>query len=417
MSKSQLKTLSSPKNALRAVLALSVVGWINALYILWHRQGLIAHGALERSFCNINATFNCDAIALSKYSTLLGVPNAALGMVFYALLTVGAIWTYFLLQDGEDEKAAKASGLVQLTAFVALFPTVGLGMLSSFELHTYCLMCLFSYLINILLYTVAHLARKSCLENSKEKPALFAGLSVISSPLMIVSAIVVGLNLLAPALVNSAVGGDGSTLDDNTINLVLQSHQTSPAKTLSTENAPSYGAIDPKSPAKVTIVEFSDMQCPYCAISAKTLPSIIRNYEKDVRVVYKNYPLDRSCNASMQNEGHRLSCLAAKSGWCVFVKKGNDAFFEYKITVFENQPKLTPEMIKEFAVTKGGVSKEELESCLADPQTHQAIVDQVSEGNAVGVNATPTLFVNGRKLETGANPKILKALLDQLTAK
>jgi protein-disulfide isomerase len=114
----------------------------------------------------------------------------------------------------------------------------------------------------------------------------------------------------------------------------------------------------------------------------------------------------------MKNGGHDLACLAAKAGYCVFKIKGNDPFFEYKNKVFAHQPELTQERIRAYALEKG-LSDAELDACLNDPATHQAIVDQVAQGTAAGVEGTPSIFVNGRMVDSGPNPLILKTIIDR----
>jgi protein-disulfide isomerase/uncharacterized membrane protein len=381
------------------ILGLSVLGIVNAAYTLYHRQALFARGLQEQSFCSVNEYINCDAVALSSSSSLFfGYPNSAFGVIFYALAIVLALTAYFSIQDKKAETAqSAASGLLVLSA-TALVPTLVLAGVSFVQLRMICPMCVLSYIINSLVTWFAWRLRKELpganfLSLNRNLWMLAGGLALILAPLPMI------------------MRGAANPLDDATVNSIIYSHNTASQKSFSLEKSPSEGAAD----AKVTIVEFSDFQCPFCAQSALVTPQIARAYEGKVRFFFKNYPLDSSCNKNMDRPAHPQACSAAKAGHCIHKLKGNEAFFTFKKAVFAQQAKLGIALLKELG-SQAGIGPEELEACMNDPATHEAIVQDVAEGQAAGVSGTPSLFVNGRALRSGSLPEVMKKVIDSYLA-
>jgi protein-disulfide isomerase len=141
--------------------------------------------------------------------------------------------------------------------------------------------------------------------------------------------------------------------------------------------------------AKVTIVEFSDFQCPFCSRVVPTLHEIHEKYPNDVAVVFVNQPLSF----------HDKARPAAKA-FLAAHKQGKA--WEMHDKLFENQQALTPENFelwaKEMGLDAGKFTKD-----MTDPATEQAVADDQALANSVGATGTPTFFVNGRQL-TGAKP-------------
>ena len=136
--------------------------------------------------------------------------------------------------------------------------------------------------------------------------------------------------------------------------------------------------------ARVTIVQFSDFQCPFCARVEPTLAEVMQKYPNDVRVVWKNMPLPFHVNAM---PAARLAMAAHTAG----------KFWELHDTLFKNQQKLDAPSLAEYASAAG----------IAQPREGSAydgvIQADVAEAKRVGANGTPTFFINGRIL-VGAQP-------------
>jgi len=144
--------------------------------------------------------------------------------------------------------------------------------------------------------------------------------------------------------------------------------------------------------AKVTIVEFSDFECPFCGVFARnTLPLIKQNYidTGKVRFVFRNYIV------------HPAAHLAAEAAYCAN-EQGNDKYWAYNEKLFQNQASLDADSLKAYA---SGLSldTEKFNACL-DAGKYKAQVDKdTQDGAANGVRGTPTFFINGMKI-VGAQP-------------
>jgi len=150
---------------------------------------------------------------------------------------------------------------------------------------------------------------------------------------------------------------------------------------------PSFGPPN----AKVTIVEFSDFQCPYCKMfNDDTLAQLKKTYGDRVRFVYRDFPLDSI---------HPYARTAAEAAQCAH-EQGN--FWEYHDVLFANQQALTIPDLKRYA-QQLGLDTQRFNSCV-DSHKYQASVEaDVQEGNRLHVSGTPTFFINGRAL-VGAQP-------------
>jgi protein-disulfide isomerase len=150
-----------------------------------------------------------------------------------------------------------------------------------------------------------------------------------------------------------------------------------------------------KSPAKgpanapVTIVEFSDFQCPYCSRVGPTLQKVLEDYPKDVRVVYKHYPLSF----------HKQALPAAKAS-AAAGRQGK--FWEMHDLLFQNQRELNEAAFKGYA-QELGLDVSQFEKDYASPAVAQEVEADMTLARSLGVTGTPGFFVNGRFL-SGAQP-------------
>jgi protein-disulfide isomerase len=170
-----------------------------------------------------------------------------------------------------------------------------------------------------------------------------------------------------------------------------------------TSDDPMWGKRD----APVTVVIFSDFQCPFCSRVEPTLDQVKSTYGGDkVRLVWKNQPLPF----------HDKAKPAAEAAMAVFQEKGNDAFWKFHDTAFKNQKDLGPEAFEKWAVASGA----DLTKFKADVASHKAakkIEEDSALGTKIGANGTPAFRINGVEL-SGAQPfDKFKEVIDKELAK
>lgn len=160
-----------------------------------------------------------------------------------------------------------------------------------------------------------------------------------------------------------------------------------------------------KGPAKavVTVVEFSDMQCPHCAKAAPAIEQLLA-LEPEVHFVFQNFPLPL----------HNWAEKGAAYVDCVG-RGGNDAVWKFIQKTFEEQANITEanagEKLKAIA-TASGANGDEVAACAAKPDTKARVEASVALGKSLGVNSTPTVFINGRALPGAAPVDLLRKIVE-----
>lgn len=171
---------------------------------------------------------------------------------------------------------------------------------------------------------------------------------------------------------------------------------------LKTDGAPSFGTPG----ATVVIVMFSDFECGYCKQQAEVLrQNVLKDYPKQVRVYFKDYPLQAI---------HPWAKDAAIAGRCIYRQKSEN-FWDVHDFYFEKQSEITPENLKaktlEFAKSKGW-DNAALASCIDNKATAAEVEKSAAEGVGMGINSTPTMFVNGRRITSMTDWPTLKTMID-----
>lgn len=145
--------------------------------------------------------------------------------------------------------------------------------------------------------------------------------------------------------------------------------------------------------ALVTVVVFSDFQCPFCARVGPTLDQVKSTYGADkVRIIWKNQPLPF----------HKDARPTAEAAEMVFTLGGSEAFFRFHDSAFENQSRLTPENFRQWAVA-AGVDGKAFDQAYAAPGAAQKVDEDQAIAKRVGARGTPSFRINGLEL-SGAQP-------------
>ena len=147
-----------------------------------------------------------------------------------------------------------------------------------------------------------------------------------------------------------------------------------------------------KKDAKITLVEYSDFQCPYCAKGSKIMHEIKKKYGDKVKVVFKNFPLPF----------HKQAKGAAIAGLCAN-EQGSNYFWKLHDYMFDNQSKLAPKDLKKAVTDFQGFDGGKFGNCLDQNKYVAKIDSDIQEGQELGVKSTPTFFLNG-KIINGALP-------------
>jgi Protein-disulfide isomerase len=156
--------------------------------------------------------------------------------------------------------------------------------------------------------------------------------------------------------------------------------------------------------APVTVVEFSDLQCPHCKEANPTVERLLAE-NSNVHFIFQNFPLPI----------HNWAEKAAEYADCVG-KASNDAFWKFVSGVYAAQAEITADnadqKLTELAAN-AGVKGSDIATCSTLPETQSRVEASVNLGKSIDVNSTPTLFINGRPVGvSGNNYDVLKQLVD-----
>ncbi len=151
--------------------------------------------------------------------------------------------------------------------------------------------------------------------------------------------------------------------------------------------------------APVTIVEFSDFQCPFCKRVEPTLKEVRQKYGDNVRLVYMDYPLPM----------HNHALDAAKAGRCA-AEQGK--FWPFHDALFADQSKESPEDLKATAKTLG-LDTTKFNSCFDKAKYEAGVRADLEQGKELGIDGTPAFFINGRMLVGAQPPDSFDQIIDE----
>ena len=166
--------------------------------------------------------------------------------------------------------------------------------------------------------------------------------------------------------------------------------------------------------AKVVLVNFDDLECPYCSQTHRILfPELLKEYGDRVAFVYKDFPL---------SEIHPWAIHAAVNANCL-AAQSSDAYWDFADYIHSNQQLINSEKgrdnqyaaLERTSVTEAGkfhLDTSKLQSCTKDPKSEAAVLASVKQGESLEVSGTPTMFVNGQMLDGARPASEIRATLD-----
>jgi protein-disulfide isomerase len=150
--------------------------------------------------------------------------------------------------------------------------------------------------------------------------------------------------------------------------------------------------------APITLVEFSDFQCPYCSKAVAQINATLQAYPKDVRLIFKQFPLDSHPEAAIS----AAASLAAHQ---------QGKFWPMHDVMFANRSKLSRQSILAWA-KEIGLDMKRFTADLDSDAIRKAVLRDQADGDKAGVEATPTVFLNGRKYNGNLAPDAIKTVID-----
>ena len=374
------------------LIILSLLGLAVSAYLSYEHYVVLQHGFAGKSFCNINSYFNCDLVLSSRYATIGTIPLAGVGLFFYLYL-LGALLHGLVAV----EKTPKILALPTLLVLVACIASGVLAYISFYKLGSFCLFCSSLYVINFLLFLgfAAFYRFKLAVFSESIELSQF-----VKSLLVIGVIFAIGLFLLHYQTKRSKQEIAPAELEK-----YLEFFFSQAPIELDTQNRPYWGNAE----SKVVLVEFSDFECPFCKLAAFNLKPMLTDYKNKIKLVYLHYPLDQSCNTHMPKSLHIHACKLSYATQCA-AEQGK--FWEYHDETFDLQPKFSESSYEEIA-KKLGLNLDNFRACMQSPKTASLVASDIEQGQKVGLEGTPSIYLNGRKLEYWYIPQVLKKVIER----
>jgi uncharacterized membrane protein/protein-disulfide isomerase len=350
-----------------------------------------------RSFCDVNETISCTQVYLSRFSTVRGIPVALFGaMAFGAatLLSVAALTARPAVREN-------VPGYLFVLSTLSLAVILYLGYASFVLLKAVCLLCLTTYAAVIGLFLVSGAATTFPMTTLPRRASrdvrVFAG-----SPL----AIVVAILFFAGAASTLAWFPREGTVTDQAGQATTTPPAPTPDQTSEFQrwyaSQPRVPLVVPNEGAKVLVVKFNDFQCPACGQSYLQYKPIFAKYEAEhpgqVKLVLKDYPLNKDCNDAIGQTLHPSACDAAVA---VRLSQAHNKLEAMEEWLYTHQPAMTPPSVRQAARDIGQVTDFDAKY----QSTLSLVKGDVALGRQLGIKSTPTFFINGVKVEGALPPQ------------
>ena len=334
------------------------------------------------SLCDLNETFNCTQVYLSRFGSVARVPVALGGVIFFALVALVA----GLSAARPGDKADATGAYVFTLATVGLAAVLYLGYASFFVLKKACILCMGTYASVLAIFVISGMAASI---SFARLPVRFAKdlRTLISRPATLLVAVLflAGSASLVAFFPKEGAVPQGPPANQDQKKFFEEAWWMQPRVDLGI----------PADGAKVVVVKFNDYQCPTCKVAYEWYKPVFEKFEKSnpgqVKLVVKDWPWHSKCNFNVPTEMHPGACEAAAAAR---MAKDRGKFAEMEAWLFGNQETMSPQTVADAARKILGVTDFAKEYAAKLPDIRRDIAD----GGALMLEGTPTIFINGVRI-------------------
>ena len=342
-------------------LALSSLGMvISSAYLYWHYFAIQYPSTLvNSSFCEINSFISCNAVSYSPISAIFGIPISIFGLLNGLFILYSTI-NYSKLQEE----------LNHLLAFLNFIGCIILLLISLFYFKHLCPVCFLYYIFSTMSYVLYFKYGAKLKFNIK--PAIYY--------------IVITIVVLAASFMHHQYEKSEMFAHSN---IFINDFYTYPNLGAPRIESPYriYSSTPKFTEAPIQLSIFSDFQCPACSYLAQIINQIIGRYEKHLNIQFFFYPLDSSCN-DQSGLVHPLSCKSSYLASCL-----PKQFHSVHDEIFNKIETISSDWLDRYAKNKN------VYDCMNDIKTKEVVVKLINIGKDFNIQATPTLILNGVKIE------------------
>ncbi len=370
------------------VIFLAIAGLADSIYLaVSHYRNYVDIG--YSSFCAISKAINCDTVSQSSFSIFLGVPVPVWGVLGYALFFALAFFAWRQRKDGMQGWNA----LFFLALIFTLYSLV-LAFISSYLIRSYCIMCIVSYGINLLLLFSTWIIKRRF-----DLPGLWIGMRRDFLHLWHAPGWRIGI------LVVSAVTVAGVIFYPDYWNYAAELPKTSLSTGYTEDGHPWIGAASPE----LEITEYTDYLCFQCRKMHYFLRMLIARYPDKIRLIHRHFPMDHEVNPMVKEPFHEgagklavLALYAAEQG----------KFWEMNDQLFAMAANGKSIDLQELA-DRVGLKKTELVRALTDRiDLRNELMKDIQAGLALRIPGTPAYVIGDMVYLGKLPPEILEKFID-----
>jgi protein-disulfide isomerase/uncharacterized membrane protein len=379
---------------------------------------------VSQLFCGGGLASPCRTLSQSGLSTLFEIPVASYGLVFYLLVLF-----IVLIADYAEGRyyAYSVAALLPLTA-AAVAVDVALGVLLIYA-RLPCFLCMATYPINLGMLAAAILwYRKLRADELLTLPSLYRELFAPghASPdrkafyaSFVLFAFLLPFCIFSTSVILELRSAVARSADERgpagKISAYIAAFYNQPRENI---QFPDTGMVVGNPDAKLEVVVFTDFLCSFCDRFYQVEEALVSKYGSRIKIVYYNFPLDRTCNPGLSRTVYRNSCIAARALLAAseagilapYMKKH---FLLYH-TFAHSYDARTPLEVLGFmdAGDRKGIEPGTFRHMMDSPKTARLLNADIRLADRLGINGTPTIFINNRKIDGYRPAEVLEAIIN-----
>ncbi len=332
------------------------------------------------SFCSINEFIDCDGVARSSVSQFWGIPLAYWGILFYILMlfltVVDKLKQVKFLKFLEVFKSPMA--YIASIGTIAFAISMVLAGLSLFKIHKLCILCLITYFIDLTIALIASRGQfKLLVEAFKQTMVDFIDGAKKYTKTFIVL-MILGISFFCY-----------SGITYNFVPNVKRQKSIMKYHDIKFNPYRVKGNLLGKEKADVVIDLYSDFVCPICYTNNIMLHQAVKEFS-NIKVIHHNYPFDKECNPYISVNMHPNACFMAKAA---LAAKNQGNYWEMSSLLYENQPKNEEDILK--LAKQLSFDKSKFMNDFSSKTTEKEIEEELKKAIELGIDATPTMYING----------------------
>jgi len=391
------------KKIVYPLLALAVIGAVlSGMLLIQHYYPDVKLGVIS---CGDGIVNPCLSLSQSGYSTLFTIPVAAYGLLWFLL----ALFILLIADYAEGRYHDYALALIMPLSIAAVIADVALGIILIIT-QLMCKLCIATYAVNIaMLALVIVWYRTAARDAGFSLPGIYRDLILPREPSpdrrafyssFVLFIFLLGFAIFSTSYILKMKTEKAKLPEDRTAAFITNFFKT-PVEKL---DLPDTGIILGNPKAGLTIVAFTDFLCSACYEFYRIESFLLAKYRDRIKIVYYNYPLDMACNREMKRTVYANSCVASRA-----VIAASDAgilehyitkhFADYQNTHTRYTPALAITAFNQIKQNeRKGINESQFFAAMNSEGTSRRLEEHLKLAKQLRVDATPTLFIGGRRL-------------------